>query len=174
MLHSALGYKGAVSAPHRAAALAGRDILESGGTAIEAMVAADAAIAVTYPHMNGIGGDGFWVIHRPGQAPVGISACGQAAALATPEWYAERGHAKALPTRGGLAALTVPGTIGGWDKALSLVPETRRLPLSSAVNVASIASRVSPLVAGLIPSRASHAASIAASNAALLMLSILG
>ncbi|WP_323783015.1 gamma-glutamyltransferase family protein [Thalassovita sp.] len=136
MLHSALGYKGAVSAPHRAAALAGRDILESGGTAIEAMVAAAAAIAVTYPHMNGIGGDGFWVIHRPGQAPVGISACGQAAALATPEWYAERGHATALPTRGGLAALTVPGTIGGWDKALSLVPETRRLPLSKLLGAA--------------------------------------
>ncbi|WP_460274064.1 gamma-glutamyltransferase family protein [Celeribacter sp. ULVN23_4] len=131
MLHSALGYKGAMSAPHRAAALAGRDILEAGGTAIEAMVAAAATIAVTYPHMNGIGGDGFWIIHRPGQAPVGVSACGQAAALATPEWYAERGYTENLPTRGGMAALTAPCTIRGWDKALSLVPEARRLPLST-------------------------------------------
>jgi oxamate amidohydrolase len=56
MLTSSMGYKGAVSAPHRAAALAGRDILDAGGTAIEAMVAAAAAIAVAYPHMNGIGG----------------------------------------------------------------------------------------------------------------------
>ena len=71
MLTSAMGYGGAVTAPHRAAALAGRDVLEAGGTAIEAMVAAAAAIAVAYPHMNGIGGDGFWIIHRPGEAPVG-------------------------------------------------------------------------------------------------------
>lgn len=136
MLHSALGYKGAVTAPHRAAALAGRDIIAAGGTAIEAMVAAAATIAVTYPHMNGIGGDGFWIVHRPGTAPVGISACGQAAARATPHWYAARGHTGAIPARGGAAALTVPGTIGGWDAALSLVPEARRLPLSRLLAVA--------------------------------------
>ncbi|MDY6859253.1 MAG: gamma-glutamyltransferase [Pseudomonadota bacterium] len=136
MLHSALGFNGAISAPHRAAAFAGRDILEAGGSAIEAMVAAAATIAVTYPHMNGIGGDGFWIIHRPGQAPVGISACGQAAALATPQWYAKRGHTQAIPTRGGQAALTVPGTIGGWERALSLVPTKRRLPLRDLLSAA--------------------------------------
>lgn len=130
MLTSSMGYKGALSAPHRAAALAGRDVLEAGGTAIEAMVAAAAAIAVAYPHMNGIGGDGFWLIHRPGEAPVGISGCGRAAGLATPEWYAERGITDALPARGPLAALTVPGTIDGWAKALAVVPEARRLPLA--------------------------------------------
>lgn len=73
-----MGYNGAVSAPHRAAALAGRDILEAGGTAIEAMVAAAAAVAVAYPHMNGIGGDGFWVIHRPWPGPrghIGLWSC---------------------------------------------------------------------------------------------------
>ncbi len=130
MLTSSMGYQGAFSAPHHAAALVGRDILAAGGTAIEAMVAAAAAIAVAYPHMNGIGGDGFWVIHRPGADPVGISGCGRAAGLATPEWYAERGIADALPARGPLAALTVPGTIEGWAKALALVPQARRLPLA--------------------------------------------
>ena len=129
MLTAAMGYGGAMTAPHRAAALAGRDVLEAGGTAIEAMVAAAAAIAVAYPHMNGIGGDGFWLIHRPGEAPVGISGCGRAAGLATPDWYAARGVAEALPTRGPLAALTVPGTIAGWAEALKLVPEARRIPL---------------------------------------------
>ncbi|SQA97298.1 Putative gamma-glutamyltransferase ywrD [Cedecea neteri] len=39
-------------------------VLRHGGDAIEAMVAAAAAIAVVYPHMNGIGGDGFWLIVR--------------------------------------------------------------------------------------------------------------
>jgi gamma-glutamyltranspeptidase/glutathione hydrolase len=130
MLKSALGLNGGITAPHRAAALAGRDVLAEGGTAIEAMVAAAATIAVVYPHMNGIGGDGFWIIHRPGQAPIGISACGQAADLATPQFYAAQGYPDSIPARGGLAALTVPGTIGGWEAALSLVPEARRLPLS--------------------------------------------
>lgn len=134
MLKSSLGLNAGITAPHRAAALAGRDILASGGTAIEAMVAAAATIAVVYPHMNGIGGDGFWIIHRPGQAPVGISACGPAAGLATPEFYRDRGHTQAIPARGGLAALTVPGTIGGWEAALSLVPDDRRLPLSDLLH----------------------------------------
>lgn len=128
MLHAALGYEGAVTAPHRAAALAGRDVLREGGTAIEAMVAAAATIAVVYPHMNGIGGDGFWLIKRDGEAPVGIFAGGQAAALATPQWYAAQGHAQAIPARGGLAALTVPGTIGGWQSALDL--HDTQLPLA--------------------------------------------
>ncbi|NNU81728.1 gamma-glutamyltransferase [Halovulum dunhuangense] len=148
MLTSALGYRGATSAPHRAAALAGRDILNAGGTAIEAMVAAAAAIAVAYPHMNGIGGDGFWLIHRPGQAPVGVSGCGRAAGLATPEWYAERGHEDAIPARGALAALTVPGTIDGWARALSLVPEARRLPLRDLLAPAIALARDGVAVTG--------------------------
>lgn len=136
MLSAALGHRGGMTAPHRAAALAGRDVLEAGGTAIEAMVAAAAAIAVAYPHMNGIGGDGFWLIHWPGSPPVAISGCGRAAALATPEWYAARGHAQTLPTRGAQAALTVPGTLAGWEAALALVPAARRMPLADLLHPA--------------------------------------
>jgi gamma-glutamyltranspeptidase/glutathione hydrolase len=130
MLNSALNHGGVFTAPHREAAYVGRQILDQGGTAMEAMVAAAAMIAVVYPHMNGIGGDGFWLIHRAGQDLVGISACGQAAALATPEWYASRGNAKAIPTRGGAAALTVPGTIGGWELALETVERADSIPVA--------------------------------------------
>ena len=130
MIETAFGLTGGFTAPHRVAAKAGADILDNGGTAIEAMVGAAAMIAVVYPHMNGIGGDGFWLIHRKGQAPVAISACGQAAGLATPDWYAERGHTDAIPARGALAALTVPGAIGGWRAALDLVADGRRMPLT--------------------------------------------
>ncbi|WP_372922210.1 gamma-glutamyltransferase family protein [Roseovarius sp.] len=129
MLSSAYGFNGGVSAPHRAAALAGRDVIAAGGSAVEAMVAAAATISVAYPHMNGIGGDGFWIIHRPGHAPVAISGCGRAAGLASPAWYAERGVQEALPTRGALAALTVPGTIAGWRAALAHCPKGNRVPL---------------------------------------------
>lgn len=91
------------------------------------MVAAAATIAVVYPHMNSIGGDGFWIIKKKGQAPIAIEACGQAAKLATVESYKERGYTDEIPARGGLAALTVPGTIGGWEKALQL--DNRKIPM---------------------------------------------
>lgn len=130
MIETALGLRHAITAPHRTAAEIGAEVMEAGGTAIEAMVAAAAAIAVAYPHMNGIGGDGFWLIRRPGEKPVGISASGGAAGLATPEWYTKRGINGALPTRGALAALTVPGTVGGWQAALELVSTGRRMPLA--------------------------------------------
>ena len=130
MIETALGLRGAFTAPHRVASKIGADVLDAGGSSIEAMVAAAAAIAVVYPHMNGIGGDGFWLIHRKGQRPVAISACGFAAGLATPDWYAEQGHGAAIPARGPLAALTVPGSVGGWQEALALVDEKRRIPLA--------------------------------------------
>eukprot|EP01041_Mallomonas_annulata_P033480 gene33480-56110_t len=113
MIHTLTALGGMFVAPHHLAAQAGRDVLRDGGNAVEAMVAAAAAIAVVYPHMNAIGGDGFWLIHEPGQKPVAISACGPAAALADLDWYA--GHST-IPSRGPKAALTVAGTIGGWAK----------------------------------------------------------
>jgi gamma-glutamyltranspeptidase len=138
MIETALGLTHGFTAPHRVAAQVGSDVLADGGNAVEAMVAAAAAIAVVYPHMTGLGGDAFWLIHRPDQAPVAVSACGQAAGLATTEWYAARGHAQAIPTRGAEAALTVPGTVGGWQAALDLVGSKRPLAelLAPAVRLA--------------------------------------
>ena len=147
MLQTAKGLNGCVIAPHAAAALAGRDILAKGGTAIEAMVAAAATIAVVYPHMNSIGGDGFWIIHRPGEAPIGIAACGRAAELATPEWYTQHDHGE-MPTRGAHAALTVPGSISGWAKALEHVDAGRRLPLADLLAAAIGFARDGMVVTG--------------------------
>ncbi len=107
---------GMVVAPHMAAAEAGAEILADGGSAIEAMIAAASTIAVVYPHMNAIGGDGFWLISEPGKDPKAIMACGSAGSGATIKAYNEAGHGS-IPTRGPLAALTVAGTIGGWAKA---------------------------------------------------------
>lgn len=146
MLHSALGYRGAMSAPHRAAAQSGLSVLEEGGTAVEAMVAAAATIAVCYPHMNGIGGDGFWLIKRAGGAPVGIFAGGPAAGLATVDWMAARGVRGAMPTRGPLAATTVPGTVAGWDCALGLVE--RPMPLARLLRDAVAYARDGVAVSG--------------------------
>lgn len=108
---------GMVVAPHMEAARAGADILADGGSAIEAMIAAAATIAVVYPHMNAIGGDGFWLISEKGKDPKALMACGGAGSKATIEAYNKAGY-DAIPTRGPLAAVTVAGTVGGWAKAL--------------------------------------------------------
>ena len=108
--------RGVVAAPHAAAAEAGRQILSEGGNAIEAMIAAAATIAAVYPHMTHVGGDGFWLIHQPSRRVHGIEACGFAGERATLRSYLDKGHDE-IPTRGPLAALTVPGAIGGWRLA---------------------------------------------------------
>ncbi len=112
----------AVAAPHHLASEAGRAVLAEGGNAIEAMVAMAATIAVVYPHMNGMGGDGFWLIRAPNGRMAAISACGAAGSLATIKRYRERGH-ETIPPRGPDAALTVAGAVSGWSEALALSGE---------------------------------------------------
>ena len=119
MRQTTRSFRGMVSAPHHLAARAGLRVLEDGGNAIEAMVAAAAAIAVVYPHMNSLGGDNFWLIHSPGQDVTGIDACGGAAKLADTGFYKDHGH-DAIPSRGPLAALTMGGAVSGWDSALKV------------------------------------------------------
>ena len=126
-LHSAGHRRGVVAAPHHAAAEAGRAVLADGGNAIEAMVAMAAAIAAVYPHMNHIGGDGFWLVRERSGRVRALMAGGRAGADARRELY--RDH-EAIPARGPLAALTVPGAIGGWALALEAAKaEGGRIPL---------------------------------------------
>ena len=114
-LHSAGHRRGITAAPHAAAAEAGRAVMAEGGNALEAMVAMAASIAAVYPHMNHIGGDGFWLVHEPKGRVRAFMAAGPAGSRARPELY--RDH-EAIPSRGPLAALTVPGAVGGWMLAL--------------------------------------------------------
>ena len=138
MFRTRMGYRGMAVAPHHMAAMAARDVLKEGGNAAEAMVAAAAMIAVVYPHMNHLGGDGFWILSEPGKEPVGIDACGPAAGLATTGFYAEQGAGDAIPSRGGLAALTVPGAVGGWAGAMEVAGAWGgRLPLSRLLGPAA-------------------------------------
>ncbi len=105
------------AAPHRLAAATGRNVLAAGGNALETMVAMAATIAVVYPHMNSIGGDGFWVVREPGGRVRAIEACGPAGALASAARYRGLGY-DTIPFRGPNAALTVAGAVGGWEMAL--------------------------------------------------------
>jgi len=126
-LHSAGHRRGAVCAPHSAAVEAGRAILAEGGNALEAMVAMAATIAAVYPHMNHLGGDGFWLIREPSGRVRAVMAAGPAGTLAKRELYRDY---ETIPTRGPLAALTVPGAIGGWMLALEAAKANgAKLPL---------------------------------------------
>ncbi len=132
MIHSIRSTRGMAVTPHALASQSALAVLREGGNAIEAMIAAAATIAVVYPHMNSIGGDSFWLLHVPGEAPGAIDACGAAAGRATRTWYAERGHTQTIPHRGGVAANTVAGTISGWGAAYALSCKALggRLPLT--------------------------------------------
>jgi gamma-glutamyltranspeptidase/glutathione hydrolase len=89
-------------------------MLAEGGNAIEAMIAMAATIAAVYPHMNHVGGDGFWLIREPRGRVRVIEACGPAGAHARRELYRDY---ETIPSRGPLAALTVPGAVSGWARA---------------------------------------------------------
>lgn len=132
MTMSFYGRRGMAVAPHSLAAESAVAVMREGGNAIEAMIAAAATIAVVYPHMNSIGGDGFWVIRGPKGVAGGIDAAGHSAALASVDTYAkDRGITGSIPFRGGDAALTVAGTVAGWGRALELSRSVGgRMPLS--------------------------------------------
>ena len=117
----------AFSAPHNQAAEIGLEVLREGGSAVDAMIAAAAAITVLYPHMNSLAGDGFWLIHKPGVEPLAIDACGCAAELASIDWYTQKGFAQ-IPSRGALATVNMGGTLAGWQSARELM--SGGLPLS--------------------------------------------
>src|SRR5690606_39160655 len=108
--------RGLVSTPHSLASAAGLEVLRRGGSAVDAAIAANAVLCVVYPHMAGLGGDGFWLIAGPSTDGVqALNASGAAARAATIERYRE--HGSEIPMRGALAALTVPGAVDGWRAA---------------------------------------------------------
>ena len=110
--------QGMVSSPHYLASASGLDILRRGGSAVDAAIAINATLCVVYPHMAGMGGDGFWLIAGPATDGVqALHAGGPAAKAATRDYYRERGCTDRIPDRGPLAALTVPGAIDGWRLA---------------------------------------------------------
>lgn len=109
--------RGIVSTPHYLASSAGLNALQRGGSAVDAAIAANAVLCVAYPHMAGLGGDGFWLIAEPDGHVRGLNASGPAARLATLDYYRPRAVDGEIPARGPLSILTVPGAIDGWRAA---------------------------------------------------------
>ncbi|HJS32052.1 MAG TPA: gamma-glutamyltransferase family protein [Alphaproteobacteria bacterium] len=107
------GTFGVVASTHWLASQTGMNILEKGGNAFDAAVAAGLALQVVEPHMNGIGGDAVAIIQRAGEAmPTVICGQGVAPARATIAHYHDQGLTLVPGT--GLLAAVVPGAFDAW------------------------------------------------------------
>jgi oxamate amidohydrolase len=116
------GHRGGVVCAPQSAAV-------EGGNAIEAMLTMAASIAAVYPHMNHIGGDGFWLIREPSGRVRALMGTGRAGSKATLRLYRDAGRDE-IPARGPLAALTVPGAMAAWQLATEAAKaHAGRLPL---------------------------------------------
>ena len=126
-----MSIRGMVTTPHYLASQAAISILQRGGNAIEAAIAAASTIGVVYPHMNGIGGDNFWLIYNAiTKELTAINASGRSSEQATIDFYKSKGLSKKIPSRGALAANTVPGAVAGWGLAYSYAVQQMGASLS--------------------------------------------
>jgi gamma-glutamyltranspeptidase/glutathione hydrolase len=107
--------RGIVAAESPLAAQAGVRILESGGNAVDAAIAANAMMGVVEPMMNGIGGDLFAMVYdAKANKLYGLNASGWAPKGLTIESLHKLGL-KEMP-QAGVQSITVPGMVDGWQK----------------------------------------------------------
>jgi gamma-glutamyltranspeptidase / glutathione hydrolase len=105
---------GIVATSHVQASIAGAKILERGGSAIDAAIAANAVLGVTEPMMNGIGGDLFAIYWDAKTRKLyGLNASGWAPRGLTVEHLKAKG-ATEMPGEG-IDSVTVPGAVAGWQ-----------------------------------------------------------
>jgi gamma-glutamyltranspeptidase/glutathione hydrolase len=139
---------GIVAASQPLAAKAGAEILDRGGNAIDAAIAANAVLGLVEPHMNGVGGDLFAIIYEAKTGKLhGLNASGWAPSGLTPQLIAERGLNR-MPNNG-IFSVTVPGAVGGWDAMRSRFgTKSFSELLSSAIWYAENGFPVSEVIAG--------------------------
>ena len=108
-----MGHNGVVSAGHPLGALAGVNVLQDGGNAVDAALAAAFVMAIVKPEASGPGGDLFALVYMRKTGKVeALNASGPAPARATIEYFQERGL-KSIPIAGPLS-IAVPGAVDGW------------------------------------------------------------
>lgn len=133
----------ALAAPHPAAVAAGQAAVDGGGNALDAALAAAAALTVVYPHQCALGGDLIALVSSsPDTAPRAVISAGALPAATDFAGLAVRG----VPRRGP-DAVTVPGVVAGW---MALAGLGARLPLAEAIGrAARLAQSAPPVAAGL-------------------------
>ena len=129
--------RNAVATSHPLAAQAGLRMLAAGGNAVDAAIAAAAAMTVCEPVSNGLGSDAFAIVWD-GQRLHGLNASGRAPQAWTPDYFrAKAGDGATAPPKRGIDAVTVPGAVAGW---VALSAGFGRLPfedlLAPAIEIA--------------------------------------
>ena len=139
--------RGMVTAADQLAGSAGISLLDQGGSAADAMVAAAAVMAVVGPHLCGLGGDVLAMVKAPGESPVALLAVGRAGSGADPRRLRADGHGD-MPLRGDIRSVPVPGAVDGW---LALHGRYGRRPwdavLEPALTLAEEGFAASPILA---------------------------
>src|SRR5437773_12262308 len=108
-----MGRLGMIATSQPLASAAGLRVLQDGGNAIDAAIAAAAVLAVVEPTMNGIGGDLFAIVHDAKTRTLhALNASGRSAYSATPEAFAAR-HLDQIPN-GGVYSVSLPCVVDGW------------------------------------------------------------
>ena len=103
---------GIVATSQTLASQAGAMILEQGGNAIDAAIAANATLGIVQPGGSGIGGDLFAIVYQASTGKIyGLNASGWTPAKLTIEYL----RAKGIDRLQGIHAITVPGAVAGWD-----------------------------------------------------------
>jgi gamma-glutamyltranspeptidase/glutathione hydrolase len=105
--------KGAVCTVDYRASHAGVEVLNEGGNAVDAAIAADAVLTVVSQHMCGMGGDLFALVHLGEGDPACLNASGWAGAGADPERLRSEGHTR-MPFKGDIRSVPIPGCVDGW------------------------------------------------------------
>jgi gamma-glutamyltranspeptidase/glutathione hydrolase len=105
---------GIVSTPQFLASQAGAHILEEGGNAIDAAIAANAVMGVVQPYVNGIGGDLFMIYYEANTGKLyGLNASGWTPKALTIDYLKSKGITSINPI--GVETVDVPGAVAGWD-----------------------------------------------------------
>lgn len=104
---------GIVVASNFLASSAAAKVLEQGGNAIDAAIAANAMSGLTQPFVNGVGGDLFAIVYEAKTGKLyGLNASGWTPKALTIDWLKEKGIKKLDPI--GVHTITVPGCVAGW------------------------------------------------------------
>ncbi len=104
---------GMVATSHPLATQIGLDILKQGGSAVDAAIAANAALGLMEPTGNGMGGDLFAIVWDAGTKSLhGLNASGRSPKSLSREWFRENGF-ETIPPYGPLP-VSVPGAVDGW------------------------------------------------------------